>query len=92
MRWYRNVLENCAFEEERASQLDPVVKLPALIVLANRDAFGIPALQEKTTTACIPDLRVKSVDAGHWLMLEKEDEVNKYLQDFFEEIEGKVLR
>lgn len=33
----------------------------------------------------VPDLKVESVDGGHWLQLEKADEVNKILEEFMEE-------
>ena len=31
-----------------------------------------------------PDLKVEHVDGGHWLQLEKADEVNKILGEFME--------
>ena len=33
----------------------------------------------------VPDLKVKNVNGGHWLQLEKADEVNKILEEFIEE-------
>lgn len=33
----------------------------------------------------VPDLKVENVDGGHWLQLEKADEVNRILEDFMEE-------
>jgi soluble epoxide hydrolase/lipid-phosphate phosphatase len=32
----------------------------------------------------VPNLRVEDLDTGHWIMLEKPDEVNKILEDFIE--------
>ena len=32
-----------------------------------------------------PDLKVEHVDGGHWLQLEKADEVNKILGEFMED-------
>ena len=34
------------------------------------------------------DLRVKELDAAHWVPLEKSEEVNRALQEFFDEVEG----
>lgn len=34
----------------------------------------------------VPDLKVETLSGGHWLQLEKADEVNKILEEF---IEGK---
>jgi soluble epoxide hydrolase / lipid-phosphate phosphatase len=33
----------------------------------------------------VPDLKVENLDGGHWLQLEKADEVNKILEEFIEE-------
>lgn len=33
----------------------------------------------------VPDLKVEHVNGGHWLQLEKADEVNKILREFLEE-------
>ena len=33
----------------------------------------------------VPDLKVEHVNGGHWLQLEKADEVNKILEEFMEE-------
>jgi hypothetical protein len=33
----------------------------------------------------VPDLKVVNVNGGHWLQLEKADEVNKTLEEFIEE-------
>ena len=33
----------------------------------------------------VPNLKVENVNGGHWLQLEKEDEVNKTLEGFIEE-------
>ena len=33
----------------------------------------------------VPDLKVENVNGGHWLQLEKPDEVNKILEEFMVE-------
>jgi soluble epoxide hydrolase/lipid-phosphate phosphatase len=33
----------------------------------------------------VPDLKVENVDGGHWLQLEKAEEVNKILEAFVKE-------
>jgi soluble epoxide hydrolase / lipid-phosphate phosphatase len=33
----------------------------------------------------VPHLKVENVNGGHWLQLEKADEVNKILEEFMEE-------
>ena len=34
------------------------------------------------------DLQFKELDAAHWVPLEKSEEVNRALQEFFDEVEG----
>ena len=34
------------------------------------------------------DMRVKELDAAHWVPLEKPDQVNQALQEFFDGVEG----
>lgn len=34
--------------------------------------------------ASVPNLEVKTLDCGHWIMLEKADETNAFLEQFFE--------
>ena len=33
----------------------------------------------------VPDFKVENVNGGHWLQLEKADEVNRILEEFMEE-------
>lgn len=35
--------------------------------------------------AMVPNLSVKKLDCSHWIMLEKADETNAFLEQFFEE-------
>lgn len=44
----------------------------------------MPARAERSTRPYAPDFRVQEIDSGHFLMLEKADEVNKAISEFFE--------
>lgn len=52
------------------------------MVAAKQDPVGAPKFAE-SMKAYVADLTWKEVDAGHWLQLEKSDEVNGILEDFF---------
>ena len=34
------------------------------------------------------NMRVKELDSAHWVQLERREEVNRALQEFFDEVEG----
>ena len=57
---------------------------PVLLLTASKDPIGTPARAELSTRPFAPDMRVKQIDAGHFMMLEKADEVNEALREFFD--------
>ncbi|KAL8728162.1 MAG: hypothetical protein Q9181_005436 [Wetmoreana brouardii] len=56
---------------------------PVLLLTAAKDPIGTPARAELSTRPYAPDLMVKEIDSGHFMMLEKADEVNEALEEFF---------
>ena len=57
---------------------------PVLLLTAANDPIGTPALVEALTRPYAPDLKVQQIASGHFMMLEKADEVNKAMSDFLE--------
>lgn len=57
---------------------------PVLLLTAAKDPIGTPARAERSTRPYAPALRVQEIDSGHFMMLEKADEVNKAINEFFE--------
>lgn len=55
-----------------------------LLLTASNDPIGTPAAAESLTRPYAPDLRVQQITSGHFLMLEKANEVNKAMNDFLE--------
>lgn len=58
---------------------------PVLLITASNDPVGTPGLAEGSTRPYAPDLRVHQIESGHFLMLEKAEEVNEAMRVFFEE-------
>ena len=58
---------------------------PVLLLTATKDPIGTPGRAELSTRPFAPDLRVKGIESGHFLMVEKADEVNEALRKFIEE-------
>lgn len=57
----------------------PAVTKPVFFGAAKRDAIGVAQFQIHGTTQACSNLTVREIDAGHWIQLEKKDEVNQEL-------------
>jgi soluble epoxide hydrolase / lipid-phosphate phosphatase len=86
MDWYRARILNVGLEEEKG--MDPNLPQPVLMVVAQKDPIGDPKFAE-SMKEFVGDLTWKEVDAGHWLQLEKSEEVNGILEEFFSATERK---
>lgn len=67
-------------------QAASIIQSPVLLIIASEDKVGIPDVQIGNTQPYAENLRVRSVDAGHFLQLEAPDRVNEELQAFVEEV------
>ncbi len=63
-----------------------ILKKPVLLVPALKDPIGLPSFAIAGTQPYAPDLRIVSIEAGHWVQLEKRDEVNAALEAFYNEL------
>jgi len=78
INWYRNMSRNW----QCSAALDPVVRMPSLMIMAENDAVLPPALADGME-ALVPDLEKYLVrDCGHWTQQEKPDEVSAKLIDW----------
>ena len=57
---------------------------PVLLLTASQDPIGAPQTAEGSTLPFASDIRVQAIDSGHFLMLEKADEVNEAIRIFLE--------
>ena len=57
---------------------------PVLLLTASKDPVGTPMRAELSTRSYAPDFHLKKIDSGHFLMLEKADDVNQALHEFLE--------
>ncbi|KIY00265.1 uncharacterized protein Z520_03950 [Fonsecaea multimorphosa CBS 102226] len=85
--WYRAFMANLNQKDEKETVVDPHLRHPVVLITASRDPVAIPAMMESWTRPFAKDLRIHSVDAGHWVQIETKNEVNRILQDFFSEVE-----
>lgn len=55
---------------------------PTLLIASTGYIITVTVDFAKQMRPFVPDLKVESVNGGHWLQLEKADEVNKILEEF----------
>jgi soluble epoxide hydrolase/lipid-phosphate phosphatase len=58
---------------------------PTLLISSTDNVITVTANFAEQMRPLVPDLKVERVSGGHWLQLEKADEVNKILDEFMEE-------
>ena len=80
INWYRNFTRNW----ERSAGLDHIVRVPSLMIMAERDAVLPPSAAEGMEKL-VPDLEKYLVTgAGHWTQQEKPDEVSRVMIDWYQ--------
>ncbi|KAI0841758.1 epoxide hydrolase [Hypoxylon sp. FL0890] len=90
--WYRTRLLNGEDDLELATK-DPKIKIPAMLVMGEKDAALPPRLadgQEKFFEAGLK--KEVAPRAGHWLMVERPDLINKYIGEFVKSVLGDELK
>lgn len=86
LNWYKAQIANLNTPDEaKLAQERLRIQAPTLLVKCSLDYVGVPALQEQNTRPWVDNLQVKEFATGHWVQLEKPDEVNRILKDFIEE-------
>ena len=80
INWYRNFTRNW----EQAQGIDQQVRVPSLMVMAEKDAV-LPPSATDGMEAFVPDLEKALIKgSGHWTQQEKPDEVNKVIRDWLD--------
>ncbi len=80
VNWYRNLTRNWA----RAEGVTDRVKVPSLMIMAEKDAV-LPPSAADGMEAYVPDLeRVLIKDSGHWTQQEKPEEVDRAILDWLD--------
>ena len=64
------------------------VTKPALFIACAKDYVAVPRLQVEGFGPWVRDLRVRELDSAHFVQLERFEEVNCLLEEFFDEVGG----
>jgi len=80
INWYRNFTRNW----QRSEGIDQQVRVPGLMVMAEKDAV-LPPSAADGMEAYVPDLEKALIkDSGHWTQQEKPDDVNRVMLDWLD--------
>ncbi|KAL8873180.1 MAG: hypothetical protein Q9215_001687 [Flavoplaca cf. flavocitrina] len=85
LNWYKAHMLNLNSDDEKNVPSDRLqTDKPALLVVCTKDCVAIPSMQEQDMRAFASDVMVESLDCGHWVQLEKANEVNEIVTSFIE--------
>ncbi|KAH6653276.1 putative epoxide hydrolase [Truncatella angustata] len=92
LNWFKYRIANGDYEEECKAEINPVLKMPVLVLQGTKDKIAIPQPKEQVGT-CIRFLKVLNLPTGHWIHLEAKDVVNRELEEFVRQSEhsGRVI-
>ena len=91
LNWYRAAFSPLAPDEAPLPQLPPAerIRSPVLGVWGDQDPFLLEPQMAQSAGAVDGPWRYERIaDAGHWMMLDKSDELNQLLLDFLGEYAG----
>lgn len=84
--WYRASLRNINEEDEKKIPASAHILTHPTLLIASTNYFITATVNfPEQMRPFVPDLKVETVNGGHWLQLEKPDEVNRILDGFMGE-------
>ncbi|OCL10067.1 epoxide hydrolase [Glonium stellatum] len=92
LSWYKAAMRGVNAEDEDAVlEEDKPCPLPNLFIAARYDYVTRADLQSTQGKKWVPDIRIETLDCGHWVQLEMPDEVNRLIVGFGEEVAGRTV-
>ncbi|KAJ6781388.1 hypothetical protein PWT90_04334 [Aphanocladium album] len=83
LNWYRTRRLNYEEELQDLANVTEKIKVPSLFIAASRDAALPPAMSQSMNDQ-FEDLSRDEVDASHWALVEKGDDVNRIVTEWLE--------
>jgi pimeloyl-ACP methyl ester carboxylesterase len=77
INWYRNLDRNWHL----LSEVDPIIRQPALMIYGNRDLVA----RNERIAEFVPNVEVVDLDCGHWISQELPDEANRAILRWLEQ-------
>ncbi|KAK5716323.1 hypothetical protein LTR17_016437 [Elasticomyces elasticus] len=88
LKWYKAIISNMDLEAQQQAleRGTGVLNMPYLFVAALQDPLApTAAVQGPIAQGMLPDVSIKEVEAGHWCMFEKPQEVGNAVVSFLSE-------
>ena len=83
LNWYKAQIRNLnAADDINIEQARYHLHQPTLLVTCCIDYIGVAALQQTTMRPYVKNLTVEKFDTGHWVAVEKANELNKVVEAF----------
>jgi pimeloyl-ACP methyl ester carboxylesterase len=86
MNWYRSTIHGLNQEDEQsalaANDIDATLHLPVFMIAASRDPIAGGTTAVERMRAAVENLKVETLPTGHWVQLERAEEVNALLEGF----------
>lgn len=90
MNWYKAAIRGVNLADE-AEIADGRCQLPTLLVVSEKDHVARADMGIAGTKELVADLRVKNFkECGHWIHLERPNEINDALKEFARELLDKT--
>jgi soluble epoxide hydrolase / lipid-phosphate phosphatase len=89
INWYRCAMQNLNLKDEEEAKLDPKLEGPVLMIVAKVDPLS-NVMTINTMKDYVANLKIVEINSGHWVQIEKREEVNATLEEFFKSLEEKM--
>lgn len=87
LNWYKSAMRGINLtDESEFSEEDKFCQLPALLVVSDQDYVTRADMQTQNTSKWVKELCIETLHCGHWIQLEKADELHKLLEDFSKKV------
>lgn len=91
LNWYKAQMANLNTQDKFTIPLKSRhVQQRTLAILGSRDPSCVPAMQEHVMRPHVRDLKIVTLNAGHWLQLQESENVNTMIKEFLEEVDQKT--
>lgn len=91
LNWYKAAMRGInEVDEAKIPDANKDCHLPTLLIVSEKDYVTRADMNIATTKERAPDLRVKNfADCGHWIQLERPNELHQLLEEFALELADK---
>jgi len=86
MNWYKCAMQNLNLPDDERAKIDPKLEMPVLMIVAKGDPLS-NEMAINGMRAYAANMKEVGFESGHWVQIEKRDEVNSALEDFFKAVE-----